>query len=104
MTRPLSTPDVFKALADPSRRKILAMLADGEIPVSEIFKTIDLSQSACSQHLRVLREVDLVHQRQESTTRYYRLNAGPLQEVQEYTSQFERFWTKRLDRLGKAME
>ncbi len=104
MTRPLSTPDVYKALADPTRRKILLMLADGEMKASEIFEAMDISQPACSQHLRMLRELDLVSQYREASSRIYRLNAAPLQEVNVFTSRFEKFWAKSMDRLAEAMD
>ena len=104
MSRPLSSPDVFKALADPTRRDILLKLAEGEMKAGEIFETVDVSQPACSQHLRVLRDLDLVYQHREASTRVYRLNAAPLEEVNAFTTQFEKFWSKALDRLEVAME
>jgi DNA-binding transcriptional ArsR family regulator len=104
MTRPLSTPDVFKALADPTRRQILLMLAESEMKVSEIFEAVKISQPACSQHLRILREINLVSQHRESSTRIYRLNATPLEEVNIFTSKFEKFWSQTLDRLENLMD
>lgn len=105
MTRPFSKPDIFKALADPTRRSILAkLLAEGELPVNELIKNLNVSQSACSQHLRVLRDIDVVRQRQEATSRIYHLNPEPLREVFDYASQFEKVWSSKFKKLEKAMK
>jgi DNA-binding transcriptional ArsR family regulator len=109
MSRPLSTWDVYKAIADPNRRIMLDALALGEQPVSAIQLRLSreqpaLSQPALSQHLKVLRDVGLVRQRRQGRERIYALNPKPLEEVSEWVSHYERFWSKKLDNLGEHLE
>jgi DNA-binding transcriptional ArsR family regulator len=90
---------VFNAIAEPQRRRILALLRMGERAATEIAEMLDLSASATSKHLRVLREVGLVQVRGEGRQRYYALDAAGLREVHEWTGGFERFWSESFDRL-----
>jgi DNA-binding transcriptional ArsR family regulator len=73
--------DVFHAIADPTRRELLDRLAGGEQPVGRLAARIDMTLSAVSQHLRLLREAGLVVDRREGRERLYRLNPAPLHEV-----------------------
>jgi DNA-binding transcriptional ArsR family regulator len=99
MARAATTSDVFNAIAEPQRRRILALLRTGERPATDIAETLQLRASATSKHLRVLREVELVRVREEGRQRYYTLDATGLREVHEWTGGFERFWSESLDRL-----
>ncbi|MFF2050372.1 ArsR/SmtB family transcription factor [Leifsonia sp. NPDC058194] len=89
--------DIFDVIADPTRRDILRVLLDrhseaadavGEISVSEIVSTLELSQPTVSKHLKVLREAGLVSVREEGQHRYYRLDAGPLELVEDWVIPF----------------
>jgi len=89
--------DIFDVIADPTRRDILRVLLDrntdtthsiGEISVSEIVATLELSQPTVSKHLKVLREAGLVAVREEGQHRYYRLDAGPLEAVEDWVIPF----------------
>lgn len=104
MARATTTSDVFNAIAEPQRRRILALLQTGERAATEIAETLELSASATSKHLRVLREVGLVRAREEGRQRYYSLDAIGLREVHEWTVGFERFWTESFDRLEEYVK
>ena len=100
MARATTTSDVFNAIAEPQRRRILTHLRTGEQAATGIAETLGLAASAASKHLRVLREVGLVRVREEGRQRYYALDAGGLREVHEWTGGFERFWHESFDRLA----
>lgn len=100
----LASADVFRAISDPTRRAVLDRLAAGELGVGEIASAFDSTLSAISQHLKVLLDTGLVTQRREGRQRIYALNPEPLREVSEWVTQYERFWTQRLDRLGKYLD
>lgn len=99
MARLPTTTDVFNAIAEPQRRQIVDLLAQGEMAVNEIAEALDMRQPQTSKHLRVLREVGLVTVRGEGKQRLYRLNAAELQPVHDWVNQYERFWNERFDRL-----
>ena len=99
MARATTTSDAFNAIAEPQRRRILMLLRTGERAATDIAETLDLSVSAASKHLRVLREVGLVRVREEGRQRVYTLEATGLREVHEWTGGFERFWNESFDRL-----
>jgi DNA-binding transcriptional ArsR family regulator len=90
---------VFGALADPTRRAILARLADGEATVNELVAPFALSQPTISKHLKVLERAGLVSRGRSAQFRPVRLNAAPLAEAAEWLGDFRRFWTESLDRL-----
>lgn len=104
MSRPLSTYDVYKALSDATRRHILSLLNEGNLSAAEIFEQVSVSQSACSQHLKILRDVGLVTQVQQSRTRIYKLTPEPLEEVRQWTSQFDIFVNDRMNLLEQEMD
>jgi DNA-binding transcriptional ArsR family regulator len=104
MSRRAATKDVFQAIADPTRRRILDLLSDGEQPVSELASQFDVTLSAISQHLGVLREAGLIVGRQEGRERLYRLNPTALQEVSDWVAHYERFWRGRLAALGEHLK
>jgi DNA-binding transcriptional ArsR family regulator len=104
MSRWSAATSTFNAVADPTRRAILQLLREREQSVSELMAPFEVSQSAISQHLRVLREAGLVADRQEGRLRLYRLNAEPLKEIADWVQHFEEFWPERLQRLRAFLD
>jgi DNA-binding transcriptional ArsR family regulator len=96
--------DTFRAVADPTRRAILDALAHGERSVGDLCALFDVTQSAVSQHLKVLRDAGLVHPRQEGRRRLYSLDAAPLRQVYDWAAHYECFWTRKLDVLGAVLD
>lgn len=96
-TDPLST--TFAALADPTRRAILARLAESEATVSELAEPFEMSLPAISKHLKVLERAGLIARGREAQWRPSRLEAGPLKEAADWLDQYRRFWEDRFDRL-----
>ena len=94
---PLST--TLAALADPTRRAILARLAQGETSVKDLAAPFDMSQPAISKHLRVLEKAGLIEQGRQAQWRPRRLQAGPLREVADWVSQYRRHWEESFERL-----
>jgi DNA-binding transcriptional ArsR family regulator len=94
----------FAALADPTRRAILARLATGETSVTELAEPFDMSLPAVSKHLKVLERAGLVARGRERQWRPARLDAGPLKEVAEWTERYRRFWEESYDRLDEYLE
>lgn len=95
--------DVFHAIADPTRRRMLDMLVEGEKTVGTLAQPFSVSLPAVSQHLRVLKASGLVTERRDGRARCYRLNPWPLREVIDWARHFELFWTERLGRLGEHL-
>ena len=95
---------VFRAIADPARRSILDLLAQGEKAVSELLAHFSFSQPALSKHLKLLIGAGLVSRRAEGRTRVYRLQADGLQRVHDWVSHYEAFWTRKLDELGAVLD
>jgi len=93
----------FAALADPTRRAILARLASGERSVSELAEPFDMSLPAVSKHLRVLERAGLIAQRREAQWRHCRIDAGPLKEVADWAERYRHIWEERLDRLARRL-
>jgi DNA-binding transcriptional ArsR family regulator len=97
------TPDplnaTFAALADPTRRAILARLATGECPVTELAKPFDMSLPAVSKHLRVLERAGLIARGRDAQKRPCRLEPAPLKDVADWTERYRAIWEARLDRL-----
>lgn len=89
----------FEALAEPTRRRIVELLADGERSAGEIASQFSTSRPGVSRHLRVLHEHGLVTTRQAGTRRLYSLDPAPLEEVDEWLERYRCFWTNRLDAL-----
>ena len=94
---PLSV--TFAALADPTRRAILARLAQGEASVKDLAAPFDMSQPAISKHLRVLERAGLIEQGRQAQWRPLRLQAGPLREVAGWVNQYRRHWEESFERL-----
>jgi DNA-binding transcriptional ArsR family regulator len=91
--------NTFAALADPTRRAILARLALGECTVNELAAPFDMSLPAVSKHLRVLERAGLIAQRREAQRRPCRIEAAPLKGVADFAEHYRRLWEERLDRL-----
>ncbi len=96
--------DAFEALADPTRRQIVAMLAAGERNAGDIAGQFDMAAPSVSRHLKVLRESGLIGFRQEATSRIYRLNAAPLDEAQQWMRAQIDLCRERFDRLGAHLD
>jgi DNA-binding transcriptional ArsR family regulator len=96
--------DVFHAISDPTRRSLLALMADSELPVNALASAFAMSRPAISQHLRVLLQAGLVAERRVGRERHYRLRAAPLREVSEWVKQYEHFWQDKLYLLGEHLE
>ena len=94
----------FAALADPTRRAILARLATGQCSVTELAEPFEMSLPAVSKHLRVLERAGLIARGREAQWRPCRLEAGPLKEVADWTERYRRLWEQRLDRLETYLE
>jgi DNA-binding transcriptional ArsR family regulator len=93
----------FGALADPTRRAILARLAKGEASVTELAEPFEMSLPAVSKHLKVLERAGLVSRGREQW-RPARLRATPIKEVAEWTDRYRRFWDERYDRLDEYLD
>lgn len=89
----------FAALADPTRRAILARLTLGETSVGELAEPFDMSLPAISKHLKVLERAGLISRGREAQRRPCRLAAEPLHEISDWVATYRRFWEQRLDRL-----
>jgi len=94
---------VFGALADPTRRAILARLASGECSVTELAEPFDMSMPAVSKHLRVLERAGLIARSRAAQWRPCRLEAAPLKEVADWAERYRRLWEARLDRLDEYL-
>jgi DNA-binding transcriptional ArsR family regulator len=94
----------FAALADPTRRAILARLVTGECSVTELATPFDMSLPAVSKHLRVLERAGLVAQRRDAQWRPCRLEAGPLKDVADWAEHYRHLWEGRLDRLDDYLQ
>jgi DNA-binding transcriptional ArsR family regulator len=94
----------FAALADPTRRAILASLLLGERSVGELAGPFEMSMPAVSKHLRVLERAGLIAQRRDAQWRRCRIKAGPLKEVSDWTERYRQVWEERLDRLDAYVQ
>ena len=104
MARSAATYDVFTAIAEPTRRELLTLLAEEERPVGELVPLVELDQPSVSKHLGVLREVGLVDMRQDGRRRLYRTNAMGIKQVHDWASHFERYWRRQLGRIKARAE
>lgn len=94
----------FAALADPTRRAIVARLARGETSVGQLARPFDMSAPAISKHLRVLERAGLLRQRREGRLRRCRLCPAPLQAAASWIEQYRDYWSRRLDSLAAFLE
>src|SRR5213594_2408461 len=93
----------FAALADPTRRAILARLAQGEASVTELAEPFAMSLPAISKHLKVLERAGLIARSREAQWRPCRLEAGPLKDAADWLEHYRRFWEKSFDRLERYL-
>ncbi|MBS4178707.1 ArsR/SmtB family transcription factor [Lederbergia citrea] len=96
--------DVFQAIADPTRRKVLKLLAEKELPISEITSHFSISRTAIAKHLHILSEAQLVSGRKVGREKRYRLQPEPLTELQQWLSYYEKFWNNKLSILKHEIE
>jgi DNA-binding transcriptional ArsR family regulator len=93
----------FAALADPTRRAILARLRSGERSVTELAEPFDMTLPAVSKHLRVLERAGLIARRRDAQWRPCRIEAGPLKEVADWAQRYRHVWEERFDRLEQYL-
>ncbi|WP_135554368.1 ArsR/SmtB family transcription factor [Paenibacillus cymbidii] len=97
--------DIFSALADPTRRRIMEMLADREeFPATEIHHRFPVSPQAISQHLKILREANLVHVEKRAQQRIYRINTEAMEQLEAWSRNMRQRWSKRLDTLEAVLK
>ncbi len=96
--------DVFETLADPTRRRIVEVLRDGEKQVNDVVEKAGIHQSGVSRHLRILFEAGFVKVRPDGQRRYYGLRPEPFRELESWLGRYKRLWDERLDRFGAALE
>lgn len=96
--------DVFQAIADPTRRAIIGMIAKEPINVNAIAEQFDISRQAISLHLKILVECDLLTMKQQGRERICEVKLEKLSEVNEWITQYKQFWDTKLDALGKFLD
>lgn len=104
MAFPTPKHDVFQAIADPTRRKLLRLLVEQELPVTVISGHFPMSRTAVSKHLRILSDAGLVKDRKVGRETRYRLEPEPLQELKNWLSYYERFWSNKIAALKDYVE
>ena len=100
----MSVAAVMEALAEPSRRRIVELLRDGELSVGDLVSRTGLAQPAVSKHLKVLKEAGLVDVRREAQRRLYRIRLQPLAELDAWLEPYRRLWNERLDLLERHLK
>jgi DNA-binding transcriptional ArsR family regulator len=104
MARAATTADAFNAVAEPRRRQILDVLADGERPVNDLVRMLGVAQPQVSKHLRVLREVGAVDVREDGRRRVYRLNGHALKPIHDWVKDYEETWSERFAQLDVVLD
>ena len=104
MVRGAAAESVFTAIANPTRRALLDTLTRGESNVTDLVATLDITQSAVSQQLAILKSAGLVAEREDGRFRYYSLRAEPLSEVGAWLGRYRAYWGRRLDALGEVLD
>src|SRR2546425_6325202 len=104
MPRAPMSPDAFRAIAEPKRRRVLDILAGGERPVNDLVRSLGWSQPQVSKHLGVLKKVGLVSERRVGRQRVYKLNADQLKPIHKWVTSFEKFWKHQLERVKERAE
>ena len=94
---------IYEALAEPMRRRILDLLRERPRLVGELAELLEISQPGVSKHLRVLRDVELVHVRQDAQRRWYELHPEPLAEIDTWLASYRHLWEASLDRLDTLL-
>lgn len=96
--------DVFQAIADPTRRAIIALIAMQAMTPNAIAEHFDTSRQAVSKHLRILAECEVVSQEQRGREIYYQLEVEKMKEIDEWLEQYRRIWATRYEQLGEVLE
>ncbi|MFC0211070.1 ArsR/SmtB family transcription factor [Paenibacillus chartarius] len=97
--------DVFDAIADPTRRQLIRLLAEAvEMPLHELTAQFPMGRTAVSKHLTILKEAGLVMDRKVGRETRFRLNAAPLQEIQDWVGFYSKFWSMNMLRLNQLLE
>lgn len=104
MARAATTRDAFNAVAEPRRRQILDVLAGGERSVNDLVERLGQAQPQVSKHLRVLRQVGLVHVRDQGRQRVYRLNGQALKPIHDWLRNYQQWWEERFEALDEVLE
>ena len=104
MTLPHQLDATFIALADPTRRAILARLMSGEASVNELAEPFSISQPAVSKHLKILERAGLVTRSRDATRRPVKIEAGPMREAADWLENYRRFWEHSYQRLDALLE
>ncbi|KRE01521.1 ArsR/SmtB family transcription factor [Priestia megaterium] len=104
MTSSAAKHDIFQAIADPTRRKVLELLSEKELPISEITSHFSISRTAIVKHLHILSEADLVHGQKKGREKVYYLQPEPLKEVKDWLAYYEQFWMNKLSILQHIVE
>ncbi|MFF2888537.1 ArsR/SmtB family transcription factor [Paenibacillus sp. NPDC057967] len=97
--------DVFDAIADPTRRRLIRLLAEAEeVPLHDLTAQFEIGRTAVSKHLTILKKAGLVLDRKVGKETRFRLNATPLKEVQDWVAYYSDFWMKNMQRLNQLLE
>jgi len=96
--------DVFQAIADPTRREVLKLLAHKELPISEITSHFPISRTAIAKHLHILSEANLVSGQKVGREKRYRLQPESFQELKDWLSFYDQFWNNKLSMLKYVVE
>ncbi|WP_257348715.1 ArsR/SmtB family transcription factor [Pseudalkalibacillus decolorationis] len=97
--------DVYDAVADPTRRKLIQLLAEAEeLPLHELTAQFQMGRTAVSKHLAILKAADLVKERKVGRETRYRLNAEPLREIEDWVSFYTKFWKEKVARLNHLLQ
>jgi len=96
--------DVFQAIADPTRRAIIALIAVQAMTPNALAQHFDSTRQAVSKHLRILTECEIVTQEQKGREIYYRLEIDKMKEIDEWLEQYRRIWESRFEQLGEVLD
>ena len=96
--------DVFQAIADPTRREIIGLLANRQLNLNAIADNFDISRPAVSKHIKILTQCGLITIKQDGRDRYCKANFTKLNEVSDWVEQYRKFWTEKLDALGDFLD
>lgn len=96
--------DVFQAIADPTRRAIIMLLAIGALTPNALAEHFDSSRQAVSKHLRILTECEILTQKQQGREIHYHLNADKMKDIEKWLEQFKQLLAKRFDQLDTVLE
>lgn len=104
MAQPVKEYDVFQAIADPTRREVLKLLAEKQRPISDISNHFEMTRTAVAKHLFILSEAGLIKGEKVGREKRYQLQPEPLADLQEWLTYFDQFWTNKLSVLKNLAE